>query len=122
MGKLMENEFKFWSNKTSSRGFSGKTTKANHPSLFFNNITVSEISVQKHLGILLNTSLTFNNHIKEVKLKTNKTIGFLRKIQICYLDHPSLQCIKPLSEPIWITVMLPLIKLIMISSTKNLNP
>ena len=36
---------------------------------------------QKHLGIILDSKLTFENHLKMVTTKINKTIGLLRKLQ-----------------------------------------
>ena len=36
---------------------------------------------QKHLGIILNTKLNFQEHIKNILTKDNKTIGLLRKLQ-----------------------------------------
>lgn len=41
-------------------------------------ISVSSILVQKHLGMLLDTCLTFHDHIKEIIKKTNNTIILLR--------------------------------------------
>ena len=36
---------------------------------------------QKHLGIILDSKLTFENHINMVTTKINKTFGILRKLQ-----------------------------------------
>ena len=36
---------------------------------------------QKHLGIILDSKLTFENHINMVTTKINKTFGLLRKLQ-----------------------------------------
>ena len=36
---------------------------------------------QKHLGIILDSKLTFEEHYKTVLSKTNRTIGLLRKLQ-----------------------------------------
>ena len=61
--------------------FSRKSKNINHPPLFFNNIEVSQSSIQKYLGIILNEQLTFWEHLNELISKTNKTIGLLRKVQ-----------------------------------------
>ena len=45
--------------------FSRKMTKSSHPQVFFNDIPVSRVSFQKHLGIYLDEKLNFNHHIKE---------------------------------------------------------
>ena len=36
---------------------------------------------QKHLGILLDSKLTFEEHYKTILSKTNRTIGLLRRLQ-----------------------------------------
>ena len=36
---------------------------------------------QKHLGLVLDSKLTFNEHIKHILSKVNKSIGLLRKFQ-----------------------------------------
>ena len=61
--------------------FSRKTKKICHPLLHFNNSIVSQSSYQKHLGIFLDTWLTFEEHLKVITTKVNKTIGLLRKLQ-----------------------------------------
>ena len=59
--------------------FSRKTNKVYHPSLWFNNSTIQQIS-QKHLGIHLDEELTFKHHINEMINKANKGIGIIRKL------------------------------------------
>ena len=73
--------------------FSRKTKKICHPSLRFNNSIVSQSPYrfnnsivsqslcQKHLGIFLDSRLTFQEHLKVITTKVNKTIGLLRKLQ-----------------------------------------
>ena len=61
--------------------FSRKTKKLNHPPLTFSKSTVSQSTYQKHLGVILDASLSFNEHLISVQSKTNKTIGLLRKLQ-----------------------------------------
>ena len=60
--------------------FNRKIKKAAHPPLLFNNNNVSQVNSQKHLGVILDVKLTFEEHLKNVFNKTNKTIGFLRKL------------------------------------------
>ena len=60
--------------------FSRKLKKARHPPLLFNNNNVSQVNSQKHLGVILDVKLTFEEHLQNVFNKTNKTIGFLRKL------------------------------------------
>ena len=61
--------------------FSRKTKKICHPSLRFNNSIVSQFLYQKHLGKFLDARLTFEEHLKVITTKVNKTIGLLRKLQ-----------------------------------------
>ena len=61
--------------------FSRKTKKEYHPltPFTFNN-NVSETNLQKHLGVFLNNYLFFENHLKMILSKVNKTIGLLCKL------------------------------------------
>ena len=61
--------------------FSRKTKKLPHPPLVFNNTNVTQPIYQKHLDIILDSKLTFENHINMVTTKANKTIGLPRKLQ-----------------------------------------
>ena len=47
----------------------------------FNNSSVSWSSSQKHVGVILDTKLIFDEHLKMVFLKISKTLGHLRKLQ-----------------------------------------
>ena len=59
--------------------FSRRLKKATHLPLLFNNNKVSQVNSQKHLGVISDVKLTFEEHLKNVFNKTNKTIGLLRK-------------------------------------------
>ena len=61
--------------------FSRKTKKISHASLRFNNSIVSQTPYQKHLRIFLDARLTFEEHLKVITTKVNKTVGLLRKLQ-----------------------------------------
>ena len=61
--------------------FSRKLQKISHPSIYFNNNPIEQVSSQKHLGMILDTKLNFQEHIKNILTKVNKTIGLLRKLQ-----------------------------------------
>ena len=60
--------------------FSRKVKKTVHPPLLFNNASVTRTSSHKHLGIILDNQLKFDDHIKMVFRKISKTIGLLRKL------------------------------------------
>ena len=47
----------------------------------FNSNLVNKASSQKHLGIILNESLSFEEHLKAISVKTNKTLYLLHKLQ-----------------------------------------
>ena len=68
--------------------FSGILQKV-HPPLLFNNASVIRTSSQKHLGIIFNNQLKFDDHIKMVSGKISKTIGLLCKLQ-SFLRRPAL--------------------------------
>ena len=56
-------------------------TKTNHPTLIFNDNPVHQVALQKHLGMFLDCKLNFEEHLKTIVNKINKTIGLLRKFQ-----------------------------------------
>ena len=51
-----------------------------HPKLSFNNSEVSQINSEKHLRVVLDSMLTFRNHLDIVFTSVRKTIGLLRKL------------------------------------------
>ena len=59
--------------------FSRKTKKEYHPLLAFSNNNGLETNTKKHLGINLNNRLSFEDHLKTILNKVNKTIGLLGK-------------------------------------------
>ena len=61
--------------------FSRKLKKPVHPYLTFNNSQVSQTESQKHLGLILDNKLNFNEHLKGVLDKISKTMGLIRKFQ-----------------------------------------
>ena len=79
--------------------FSRKTKKINHPSLTFNKSTVSQITSQKHLGVILDASLSFDEHLISVQSKTNKTIRLLRKLQNTLSRQALITIYKALVRP-----------------------
>ena len=48
--------------------------------MLFNNNNVSQVNSQTHLGVILNVTLTFEEHLKNVFNQTSKTVGLLRKL------------------------------------------
>ena len=62
--------------------FSRKLQKNSHPpSIYFNNNSKEQVSSQKHLAMILDATLNFQEQIKNLLTKVNKTIGLLQKLQ-----------------------------------------
>ena len=57
--------------------FSTKKTEVDHPAIFCNNVPVKKVDEHKHLGIVLDSKLSFSAHIRAAISKTRKSIGLL---------------------------------------------
>ena len=62
-------------------------TASLHPVVHFDNRPVKSTQIHKHLGMMLNSNLSYEHHIKSNLNKVNKTIGFLRKFQLILPRH-----------------------------------
>ena len=60
--------------------FTRKVKTVVRPPISFNNKPVQQASSQKHLGVILDTSLTFDEHIRAITSKVSKSIGLLQKL------------------------------------------
>ena len=69
--------------------FSRKNTKINHPVLCFNKTPVLAVLQHKHLGMILDTKLSFSSHIQAAITKSRKAIGML-KFMSKYLPRSTL--------------------------------
>ena len=61
--------------------FSRKTKKPLHIPLNFNNTNDKQTAFQKHLGLILDNLLNFEEHLKTIFSKTNENIGLIRKLR-----------------------------------------
>ena len=61
--------------------FSRKLNKPVHPYLNFKNSQVSQTESQKHLGLILDNKLNFNEHLNGILDMISKTMGLIRKFQ-----------------------------------------
>ena len=61
--------------------FLHKLAKTNHPILIFNNSRVHLLALQKHFEMFLDCKLNFEEQLKPMFDKINKTIDLLRKFQ-----------------------------------------
>ena len=58
--------------------FSKKRHQTDHPFILLNNIPVKKVDEHKHLGIILDSKLSFSSHIKSTISKTRRGIGLLK--------------------------------------------
>ena len=58
--------------------FSRKKIEIDHPVILFNDIPVKKVTEHKHLGIILDSKLSFSAHIKSAISKARKGIGLLK--------------------------------------------
>ena len=60
--------------------FSHKRDNENYPSLMFNDAKVQIDISQKHLGLILDSKLDFNEHIDNKIKKCSKIIGIMKRL------------------------------------------
>ena len=60
--------------------FSRKCKKEDHPPIYFNDIPVTQNTVQNHIGLYLDEKLNYNAHTKEKLSKVYKGIELLRNL------------------------------------------
>ena len=60
--------------------FSHKRHPIDHPPIYFNNIEVKQVKEHKHLGLILDSKLTFESHVNEKLAKARKGIGIIKYI------------------------------------------
>ena len=68
----------FNADKTEEIIFSWKRAKSSHPVLKLGNDEIKTSSEHKHLGIILDSKLDFQSHIREAILKARRGIGLIR--------------------------------------------
>ena len=69
--------------------FSCKTSNPNHPQIMFNGTVVAKINEQKHLGLILDSSLSFKKHLNDKIIKAKKNIGIIKHLST-FLPHKTL--------------------------------
>ena len=60
--------------------FSTRKVQGQHPDIIFNVVAVDKVTTHKHLGLILDSKLSFVPHIKATISKTRKGIGLLRML------------------------------------------
>ena len=63
--------------------FSCKKSSPNHPQLIFNGTVVAKVNEQKHLGLILDSNLSFKKHLNEKIIKAKKIVGILKHLSKC---------------------------------------
>ena len=58
--------------------FSRKRNKMDHPVILFNDVPVKKVDEHKHLGMILDLTLSFSSHIKSAISRTKKGIDLLK--------------------------------------------
>ena len=101
--------------------FSRNAKEIYHPPLVFNNTSVSQSSSQKHLGVILDFKLIFDEHLKILSLKISKTLGLLRKFHNLLPRSALITVYKAFVRPILIMVIFFMIKLTIRPFTINWN-
>ena len=61
--------------------FSAKKNKPFHPELYLDDSTISEVSSQTHLGITLQSNLSWKKHILEVHTKASTCLNMLKSLK-----------------------------------------
>ena len=80
--------------------FSNKQDKVGYPPLNFNNNDVQSANSQKHLGLVLDSKLDFNEHVNNKINKCNKSIGIMKKLSLILSRNSLLIIYKTFVMPI----------------------
>ena len=80
--------------------FSHKRDKVVYPPLPFNNNDLQSASSQKHLGLVLDSKLDFNEHVNNKINKCNKSIGIMKKLSLTLSRNSLLTIYKTFVRPI----------------------
>ena len=67
--------------------FSRKKTHSIHAVVYFNNSPVNSTVTHKHLVMILDSKLSYENHLQSVFSRVNKTIGLLRKFNPLFQEN-----------------------------------
>ena len=61
--------------------FSRKAHSPKHPDLYFNNLVVGKVKIQKHLRLNLGKKFSFKEHLKHKFAIVNKGIKYVEEIE-----------------------------------------
>ena len=74
--------------------FSSKSIKAVHPPIYFSNSAVVTVPHHKHIGLVLDESLTFAEHIKEAVIKARRGSGSCDSVANKMISESTIRYIK----------------------------
>ena len=80
--------------------FSHKRDNVSHEPLTFNNNKIQSGPAQKHLGLILDSKLDFNQHTDDKINKRNKIIGTIRRLLMALPRKSSLTIYKSFVRPL----------------------
>ena len=60
--------------------FSCKRSTVDHPQIYFNTSAVTRVQEHKHLGLILEPSLSFINHVNDKIMKAKKNVGIIKHL------------------------------------------
>ena len=83
---------KFNPNKTEQLIISRKANPNRHPPGIMNNVHIQNVTQHKHLGLIINKTCTWNDHITEMATKAWKRINIFRSLRF-KLDRKTLEII-----------------------------
>ena len=78
---------------------SRKKTASLHQVVYFDNKPVKSLQIHKHLGMIIDSNLSYKHHINSILNKVNKTIGLLRKFQLMLPRHSLITIYKTFIRP-----------------------
>jgi hypothetical protein len=88
--------------KTKEMVITKKTAKRNHPPLILNNQEIETVTSHKHLGITLQSDLSWGEHVNQITTKANRLLNYLTPLKM-KLDRKTLETayfsfIRPILE------------------------
>ena len=79
--------------------FSHKRDKEVYPPLKFNNNNVQSANSQKHVGLVLDSKLYFNKHVKNKIIECNKSVARMKKLSLTLSRNSLLTIYKTFVRP-----------------------
>ena len=64
--------------------FSCKKSSPNHPQLILDGLAIAKVNDQKHLGLILDSRLSFEKHLNEKIMKSKKMLEYLNTFRNSY--------------------------------------